>query len=162
MKKQYTPEFKAKVVAETLKEEKSLSEIAAEYGVHPAQVSEWRKMDLEKLPDVFVDERKAAKEKKAQEQKIDRLFSQVGKLTTGGYHRLGYIASWQLDQTLEMPFVLTTVKAALRQARPEIMNSDQGSHFTSEQYTNLLKEAGVRTVWMARTEHWTPAPITWI
>jgi transposase len=100
MKKQYTPEFKAKVVAETLKEEKSLSEIAAEYGVHPAQVSEWRKMDLEKLPDVFVDERKAAKEKKAQEQKIDRLFSQVGKLTTGGYHRLGYIASWQLDQTL--------------------------------------------------------------
>lgn len=55
-----------------------------------------------------------------------------------------YIVSWQLDQTLEMPFVLTAVKAALRQARPEIWNSDQGSHFTSEQYTDLLKEAGVR------------------
>jgi len=55
-----------------------------------------------------------------------------------------YIVSWQLDQTLEMPFVLTAVKAALRQEKPEIWNSDQGSHFTSEQYTDLLKEAGVR------------------
>ncbi len=55
-----------------------------------------------------------------------------------------YIVSWQLDQTLEMSFVLTAVKAALRQAKPEIWNSDQGSHFTSEQYMDLLKEAGVR------------------
>jgi len=55
-----------------------------------------------------------------------------------------YIVSWQLDQTLEMPFVLTAVKSALLQAKPEIWNSDQGSHFTSEQYTDLLKEAGVR------------------
>lgn len=55
-----------------------------------------------------------------------------------------YIVSWQLSQTLEMPFVLETVKSALRQATPEIMNSDQGSHFTSDQYTELLKDAGVR------------------
>jgi len=55
-----------------------------------------------------------------------------------------YILSWQLDQTLEMSFVLTAVKSALSQAKPEIWNSDQGSHFTSEQYTDLLKEAGVR------------------
>lgn len=55
-----------------------------------------------------------------------------------------YIVSWQLSQTLEMPFVLEAVKSALRQGTPEIMNSDQGSHFTSEQYTELLKDAGVR------------------
>lgn len=55
-----------------------------------------------------------------------------------------YIVSWQLSQTLEMPFVLDAVKSALRQATPEIMNSDQGSHFTSDQYTELLKDAGVR------------------
>jgi putative transposase len=35
-----------------------------------------------------------------------------------------FVVSWQLDQTLEMPFVLTAVKAALRQAKPEIWNSD--------------------------------------
>ena len=55
-----------------------------------------------------------------------------------------FIVSWQLDQTLEMPFVLDAVKSALRQAKPEIWNSDQGSHFTSDQYTELLKEADVR------------------
>jgi putative transposase len=55
-----------------------------------------------------------------------------------------YIVSWQLDDTLEMPFVLTAVRSALRQAKPVIWNSDQGSHFTSDQYTNLLKDAGVQ------------------
>jgi putative transposase len=55
-----------------------------------------------------------------------------------------YVVSWQLDDTLEMPFVLTAVRSALRQAKPVIWNSDQGSHFTSDQYTNLLKEAGVQ------------------
>lgn len=45
-----------------------------------------------------------------------------------------FVVSWELDQSLEMPFVLDTVDQALAQARPEIINSDQGSHFTSPQY----------------------------
>ncbi len=55
-----------------------------------------------------------------------------------------YIVSWQLEQTLDIEFVLKATKLALRQAKPEIWNSDQGSHFTSPQYTDLLKEADVR------------------
>lgn len=55
-----------------------------------------------------------------------------------------YIISWQLDDTLEMPFVLTAVRSALRQAKPVIWNSDQGSHFTSDKYINLLKGANVQ------------------
>ena len=50
-----------------------------------------------------------------------------------------YVVSWELDQTLEMPFVLAAVEQALALASPMIVNSDQGSHFTSPQYTNLLK-----------------------
>ena len=49
-----------------------------------------------------------------------------------------YVISWELDQTLEMPFVLTALQRALAQATPQICNSDQGSHFTSPQYTQLL------------------------
>ena len=52
-----------------------------------------------------------------------------------------YVLSWELDQTLEMPFVLEAVQRALAQATPEIWNSDQGSHFTSSQYTDLLRAA---------------------
>lgn len=45
-----------------------------------------------------------------------------------------YVVSWALSQTLEMEFVLTAVDNALFQAKPEIWNSDQGSHFTSPKY----------------------------
>ena len=55
-----------------------------------------------------------------------------------------YVVSWALDDTLELPFVLDAVTRALAQARPRIWNSDQGSHFTSPQYTRLLEEAGVQ------------------
>ncbi|MCP4454690.1 MAG: IS3 family transposase, partial [Planctomycetes bacterium] len=45
-----------------------------------------------------------------------------------------FVISWALDQTLEMPFVVDAVDRALQQAKPEIINSDQGSHFTSPQH----------------------------
>lgn len=55
-----------------------------------------------------------------------------------------YVVSWELDQTLEMDFVLDAVKRALSQNRPLIMNSDQGSHFTSPKYTELLLDKEVK------------------
>ncbi len=55
-----------------------------------------------------------------------------------------FVVSWAVDETLEMPFVLETVRSALTQARPVIWNSDQGSHFTSPQYTQVLQAAGVQ------------------
>lgn len=55
-----------------------------------------------------------------------------------------YVVSWELDQTLEMPFVLTAVERALAQATPQICNSDQGSQFTSPQYTQVLLAANVQ------------------
>ena len=82
MKKTYTPEFKAQVVREILSEQKTMAEIASEYGVHPVQLSQWKKAALENLAAVFVDDRKAAKQQRLQEQKMDQLYSQVGKLTT--------------------------------------------------------------------------------
>lgn len=55
-----------------------------------------------------------------------------------------YVLAWELSDTLELPFVLNCVRAALAQAKPQIWNSDQGSHFTSPQYTELLLNAGVQ------------------
>jgi putative transposase len=49
-----------------------------------------------------------------------------------------YVVSWELDQTLQLPFVLNAVARALTYATPRIMNSDQGSHFTSSQYLEPL------------------------
>jgi len=54
-----------------------------------------------------------------------------------------YVLAWELSDTLELPFVLACARAALAQAVPQIWNSDQGSHFTSPQYVDLLLGQGV-------------------
>lgn len=55
-----------------------------------------------------------------------------------------YIIDWQLDQSLEIGFVLETMKRVLSKHKPAIINSDQGSHFTTPQYIDLLKGNEVR------------------
>jgi len=55
-----------------------------------------------------------------------------------------YVLSWELDQTLDIHFVLEAVNMAFKIATPTIMNSDQGSHFTSFKYTKLIEGAGAR------------------
>ncbi|GAC1651260.1 MAG: hypothetical protein NVS4B9_41880 [Ktedonobacteraceae bacterium] len=55
-----------------------------------------------------------------------------------------YVVSWELDQTLELPFVLEAWQRALQRAVPVIWNSDQGSHCTSPQYRELLLGAKVQ------------------
>jgi putative transposase len=55
-----------------------------------------------------------------------------------------YVVSWELDDTLELPFVLTAVERALSVNVPQIWNSDQGSHFTSPQYQQRLTGAAVQ------------------
>jgi putative transposase len=55
-----------------------------------------------------------------------------------------FVVAWELSESLELPFVLSCAEAALSVAVPEIVNSDQGSHFTSERFTARLLGAGVR------------------
>jgi putative transposase len=55
-----------------------------------------------------------------------------------------YVISWALSQSLEMDFVLSAVDNALFQAKPEIWNSDQGSHFTSPKYLERLQREEIQ------------------
>jgi putative transposase len=50
---QYTAEQKANIVLEVLREEQTVNEIAAKYGVHPNMLSRWKQEFLERIPDVF-------------------------------------------------------------------------------------------------------------
>ena len=55
------------------------------------------------------------------------------------------VLSWRLSNTLDSGFCIETVQEALsRYGRPEIFNTDQGSQFTSEDFTGVLSDAGVR------------------
>ena len=54
-----------------------------------------------------------------------------------------YVLSWELSTTMEMDFCVAALRRALRRGRPEIFNSDQGSQFTSDRFTGVLKDRGV-------------------
>ena len=82
MRKQYTATFKAKVVQELLKEEKTLAQIASEYEVHPTQLKNWRTVALEGLPGLFEKQDSTAELKEAHEQQLTDLYAEIGKLTT--------------------------------------------------------------------------------
>ena len=55
-----------------------------------------------------------------------------------------YIVDWELSLTLEKGFVLRCMQRALSRCKPEIINSDQGSHFTNPDYIALLEGENVR------------------
>ena len=55
-----------------------------------------------------------------------------------------YVLSWRLSNTLDADFCADALQVALRKGRPDIFNTDQGSQFTSEAFTNLLKQHDIR------------------
>jgi transposase-like protein len=83
MRKQYPPTFKAKIVLELLKEEKSLQEAAAHYDVHINQLRQWRQRALDELPGLFSREQQVSQaEVKQRDELIENLYGQIGRLTT--------------------------------------------------------------------------------
>jgi transposase-like protein len=84
MRKRYTAALKAQVVRDLLKEQKTFSQIAAEYGVHPNQLYRWRDIAVAGLPSLFsgqaVQDRAALET--AHAQQLEELYAEIGRLTT--------------------------------------------------------------------------------
>lgn len=58
-RRRFTAEFKTRVVRAALREDKTLAELASEFGVHANQITDWKRQALEAMPEVF-SRRKAA------------------------------------------------------------------------------------------------------
>jgi transposase len=82
MRKQYSAAFKARVVQELLKEEKTLAQIASQYEVHPTQLKTWRAVALEGLPGLFEKQDSTMELKRAHEEQLTELYTEIGKLST--------------------------------------------------------------------------------
>jgi transposase-like protein len=84
LRNHYTPEYKANIVREILREEKSIAQLAAEHGIHPHQLYQWRDQALARLPTLFSGQ--SAKEQAAKDashaQQVHELYAQIGKLST--------------------------------------------------------------------------------
>lgn len=80
-RKQYSAELKVKVALEAIKCQKTTNEIAAEYGVHPSQISQWKKQMLDGLPQLFSrQERNRERTEAETETTIANLYQQIGQL----------------------------------------------------------------------------------
>ena len=84
-RKQYTPEFKFKVVLESLQRDTTLEEVCRKYSVSSSMVSRWRQAFQQKGPEIFADQRDPASRSKAQgyalEESSDDLKKLIGDLT---------------------------------------------------------------------------------
>jgi putative transposase len=79
----FTPEEKAKIVLEILKEEKSVSQLASEHGIHANVLTRWKTEAVQNLSQLFVDDRKGiTKMKNEYEKTINELYAEIGKLTS--------------------------------------------------------------------------------
>ncbi len=75
-RKVHSANFKAKVALEAVRETKTLNEIGQEYGVHPVQVSHWKKALLEKASELFAGKR--GPQAVSEQSDPERLYSFVG------------------------------------------------------------------------------------
>lgn len=78
MKKSFSAQFKSKVALEAVKGNKTVNELASEFGVHPTQIKNWKEELQNGATDIFSNKRK--KQAKEVEAERDRLYRQIGKL----------------------------------------------------------------------------------
>jgi transposase-like protein len=77
-RKNHSPLFKAKVALEAVRGEMTLAQLVQRHGVHPTQISTWRKQLLEHAGEVFENGNPAAEDA---ERRIHDLQAKVGELT---------------------------------------------------------------------------------
>jgi transposase-like protein len=83
MRKRYSDSFKAQVVLELLKEEKTVAQIASERHVHPNQIYEWKALVLKDMATLFSQNHKGETALKAEYSKrLEELYAEIGRLTT--------------------------------------------------------------------------------
>ena len=78
MRRNHDAAFKARVALEAIREEKTVARIAAEHGVHPNQIRQWRQKLLEEVSQLFSDRRRSAE--KDSEELQSELYRQIGQL----------------------------------------------------------------------------------
>lgn len=77
-RKRHSAELKVKVALEAIKGQRRVNEIAAQYGVHPSQVTAWKRQALEQFPRVFSEG--GVREAQEAEQLQARLYQEIGQL----------------------------------------------------------------------------------
>ena len=74
----HSPDFKAKVALEAIREEMTMAELSKKYGVHPTQIGTWKRAAIENMTTAFT--KRGGNREPANEEQIDKLHSKIGQL----------------------------------------------------------------------------------
>ncbi len=77
-RKQYNPEFKARVALAAVRGEETVAELAARYQIHPTMIHGWKRELMERAGEIF--ERGVNKEQQETEAETAELYRQIGQL----------------------------------------------------------------------------------
>jgi putative transposase len=77
-RRQYSAQYKFKIAMEAAKGQKTLSELSSETGIHPNQISSWKRQLLEEGADLF--ERNGTRKDKVPAEQEAELYEQIGRL----------------------------------------------------------------------------------
>lgn len=80
VKRTFSPEFKARVTLEALREEKTVNQIAGEYEVSPSMVARWKAQTTADLHQIFAAKTDWEKEKSEYEARQEELYGRLGRL----------------------------------------------------------------------------------
>jgi transposase-like protein len=79
-RRRHSAEFKTKVVLQMLEGTKTLSEISSENGIHPTQLTQWRRTFLERVPEIFSLSDQNARKEKDWKVREDEFYKKIGQL----------------------------------------------------------------------------------
>ncbi len=77
-RRSFSAGFKAKVALAAARGDKTLAELASQYGVYPNQISAWKKQLIEQMSDLFEDGRR--RKEPEGETEAAQLYEQIGRL----------------------------------------------------------------------------------
>ncbi len=77
-RKRYSAEEKTRVAVEAMRGQKTINELAAEYGVHPTQITQWKKQALEEMSTGFSGGRE--RRERTDEALVASLYQEIGQL----------------------------------------------------------------------------------
>jgi len=78
IRKRHNSGFKAQVALDAIKNQRTIAEIASEYGVHPSQVNKWKRQVLDGIPTIFSGNNDNGK--RDGEKLQAELYQQIGQL----------------------------------------------------------------------------------
>ncbi|WP_413848426.1 IS3 family transposase [Tateyamaria sp.] len=149
-RKNYSPDFKAKVALEAIREEMTLAELSKKYGVHPNMISTWKRAAIANMASAF--ERGKSDAARSSEAEIEKLHSKIGQLVVERDFLASGLASTARDARQKMVSAEHSLSqrrqcALLRLSRSSLYYQPVGESAANLMLMKIIDKQFLETPW---------------